>query len=169
MYNLWLRLDISLLQKVLMVPEFYRECNGRFFVRKPQEMCANSCHQAYSEGCSTYMYSLSVCSHLTTIHPNKLQICCMTFQANINKPENFALYAIKSLLLCLKSRQQLIQMTFSCTWEAMWKKRRVAEGPRPLVSFSLQQLHLLLSTAQQQRSREGQKDQGREPGAGCHV
>lgn len=33
------------------------------------------------------------------------------------------------------------------------KKRRVAEGPRPLVSFSLQQLHLLLPTAQHQRAK----------------
>lgn len=29
----------------------------------------------------------------------------------------------------------------------------MAEGPRPLVSFSLQQLHLLLSTAQHQRAK----------------
>lgn len=29
------------------------------------------------------------------------------------------------------------------------------EGPRPLVSFSLQQLHILLSTAQHQRGRVG--------------
>lgn len=33
------------------------------------------------------------------------------------------------------------------------EKKRMAEGPRPLVSFSLQQLHLLLSTAQHQRAK----------------
>lgn len=46
------------------------------------------------------------------------------------------------------------------------KKRRVAEGPGPLVSFSLQQLHLLLSTAQHQRAWEGLGGPGRAKGSG---
>lgn len=92
---------------------------GFFWLGKPKEMCVHSCHHA----------AFSVYSHLTTIHPNKLQICCVTFQANINKPGNLAFKARKSLLLGLKSQERLIQMTFSFTWEAMWRKNkgRVAE------------------------------------------
>lgn len=40
----------------------------------------------------------------------------------------------------------------------------MAEGPRPLVSFSLQQFHLLLSTAQHQRVGEGQRTRDRARG-----
>lgn len=70
----------------------------------------------------------------------------------------------QSVSYSINTREQLIRMTFSYTWEAMWKKRRMAEGPRPLVSFSLQQLHLLLPTAQHQRAREGQRTRDRSQG-----
>lgn len=96
---------------------------------------------AFSERCGGHTRTSSICLDVTTFDPNKVQICWMTFQANITKPENVAVQTTESL-----TRLQVTRAAHSNDFRRREKKGR-REGPRPLVSFSLQQFHLLLSTA----------------------
>jgi len=108
--------------------------------------------------------ALSICLHLTTVHPDKLEIFCMKCRPNIVNTQSLVLDSKKSptdsnVTKALPSRWML-----ALSYERHNGKGGVAEGKRPLVSFSLQQLHLLLSTAQHQRAREDHRIRDRSQG-----